>query len=146
MSAFMEIEEQVSNTCKQKGKSEPLVFPMVYGGITLNNPLEYYMIDNLSIKSLRWLRDIIGNQIAGRLISDIDRLEQEKREKTKDYIKKLHEKVVGEKEPIVVKKPLKELASRISYIPNEVVEKHSDDSSIFGEHEESEEIGEEQWD
>jgi len=116
----------VPNTCSQKGKSEPLVFPTVYGGIVIDNTLEHYMLNDLSIKALKWLRDEQDNGIARRLVHDIDCLEAEKVAQIKDYAQTLCEKAGNGEKKIPVSVKIKQLIEEkklsTQYIPNEYLD------------------------
>ena len=73
----------------KRKRPEPLVFPMSYGGVNIDNFVEYAMINELSIKALRWLSNELSNDRATDIITEIDRLDEEKAKLVKDYRKTL---------------------------------------------------------
>lgn len=74
-----------------KSMEKVRVYPLSYGGIVVYNNLEYTMLEDLSIRMLRWLAEN-GNSIADRLVHDIDELEATKVEMVDDYKKNLVKK------------------------------------------------------
>lgn len=82
-------EEMIETEAPAATGAQPAkTFPLTYGGIVVYNMLEYTMLDELSIRMLRWLSEN-GNLLAERLVHDIDEMDATKREMTDDYAKNL---------------------------------------------------------
>ena len=86
MSAAEEIVEV--ETPAVPATQQARTFPLTYGGIVVYNMLEYIMLDELSIRMLRWLSEN-GNLLAERLVHDVDEMDATKREMTDEYAKNL---------------------------------------------------------
>jgi len=93
MSAIDEVTEvfETQDIVRTLTPEKIRTYPLSYGGIVVYNNLEYTMLEDLSIRMLRWLADN-GNTIADRLVHDIDELEATKVEMVDDYKKNLVKK------------------------------------------------------
>jgi len=113
-------------------KKDKGVFPQTYGGIVVNNELEYCMLDDLSIRMLKWLRDM-GNPIAARLVQDMNELEDKKVQATKEYVKTLNEKA-GNPEKLTISESLKKrvevIKQKIHVIPEFEPEPEEDNEEV----------------
>ena len=126
----MEVLSEVIIVPEVMAIKEKEVFPQSYGGIVVNNDLEYCMLNDLSIRMLKWLRDM-GNPIAARLVQDMDELEDKKVQATKEYVKTLNEKA-GNPEKLTISESLKKrvevIKQKIHVIPEFEPEPEEEDN------------------
>ena len=99
--------KEESTKVDRRRNPEPLTFPTSYGGVDIDNFLEYTMINELSIKSLNWLKDQHGNIIADKILQGIAIHDENKLKQLKQ-----HEKEVKEGRGERVYAPMKEVIAK----------------------------------